>query len=461
MKLKFFHLLSLIIITFSFQLVLSNCRLFNEGSNQVQNIFSRGSNSDNSLATEIIALPVVVESVKRSDISSFLSATTTLSAERSLDIVSSSSGTVVKVTAKEGDRVGVGDILVVLDSRNALLSLEEAKAHYDNAERIFQRTSALGSTVSSEELEDDRYQLKLRKISLEKARDNLAKMEIKAPIDGLVVERTVDTGTIISANSRLFKIIDKEPLLAIIHVPYGDQSSIKINQEVIIDSDIDIKGLGKVVQKNPLVDASSGTVKVTIELESQLSRIALPGMFVQIKIPIKTSTNALVIPKRAVLIEDDESIVYQVLNGKAIMTSISLGLSADDVVEVTEGLSYGMEIVVVGQESLRDGAFVRMSGDSISKDEPLSEETQENSQSSRGRGDSNFSLSNLPPERREAMIERILNNDKIMESYQKELKSNPDLATNDKKRLKFFEEKINELGGPRAIFGSQGRRPGS
>ena len=180
MKLKFFHLLSLIIITSSFQLVLSNCRLFNEGSNQVQNIFSRGSNSDNSLATEIIALPVVVESVKRSDISSFLSATTTLSAERSLDIVSSSSGTVVKVTAKEGDRVGVGDILVVLDSRNALLSLEEAKAHYDNAERIFQRTSALGSTVSSEELEDDRYQLKLRKISLEKARDNLAKMEIKA-----------------------------------------------------------------------------------------------------------------------------------------------------------------------------------------------------------------------------------------------------------------------------------------
>ena len=59
------------------------------------------------------------------------------------------------------------------------------------------------------------------------------------------------------------------------------------------------------------------------------------------------------------------------------------------------------------------------------------------------------------------MIERILNNDKVMESYQKELKSNPDLATNDKKRLKFFEEKINELGGPRAIFGSQGRRPGS
>ena len=48
-----------------------------------------------------------------------------------------------------------------------------------------------------------------------------------------------------------------------------------------------------------------------------------------------------------------------------------------------------------------------------------------------------------------------------MESYQKELKNNPDLAKNDKKRLEFFEEKINELGGPRAIFGSQGRRPGS
>ena len=105
MKLNFFPLFSLIIITFSFQLVLSNCRLVNEGSNQVQNIFSRGSNSNNSLATEIIALPVVVESVKRSDISSFLSATTTLSAERSLDIVSSSAGTVVKGTAKEGDRV--------------------------------------------------------------------------------------------------------------------------------------------------------------------------------------------------------------------------------------------------------------------------------------------------------------------------------------------------------------------
>ena len=91
------------------------------------------------------------------------------------------------------------------------------------------------------------------------------------------------------------------------------------------------------------------------------------------------------------------------------MTSIFLGLSADDVVEVTEGLSYGMEIVVVGQESLRDGAFVRISGDSIPRDESLSEEAQGNSQSGRGRGDSNFSLSNLPPERREALIERVLN----------------------------------------------------
>ena len=96
---------------------------------------------------------------------------------------------------------------------------------------------------------------------------------------------------------------------------------------------------GTIVLISPVVDAESGTVKVTVELDG--AGTLLPGSFVTVQVPTETRPDVLVVPKRAVLLERDQSIVYRVQEGAAVRTPVAVGLSAQDTVEITSGLSVG------------------------------------------------------------------------------------------------------------------------
>ena len=163
------------------------------------------------------ALPVVTADVVRQTVSSFLVATTTLSAERSLDVVARAGGEVVEVLVEEGDAVRVGQLLAQLDPSDARLALAEAQAHYDNIQREYNRTVELAEHggVTDQELENQRYQIELRTIALERSRQHLTDTEIRSPIAGIVGARSVEAGATISANTRVFHVLDPDSLLAV------------------------------------------------------------------------------------------------------------------------------------------------------------------------------------------------------------------------------------------------------
>ena len=142
------------------------------------------------------AVPVVTADVVRETVSNFLVATTTLSAERSLDVLARASGEVVEVLVEEGDAVREGQLLAQLDPSDARLALAEAQAHYDNIQREYERTSELAKHggVTDQELENQRYQIELRTIALDRSRQQLADTEVRSPITGIVGERSVNRG---------------------------------------------------------------------------------------------------------------------------------------------------------------------------------------------------------------------------------------------------------------------------
>ena len=150
------------------------------------------------------ALPVVTADVVRETVSNFLVATTTLSAERALDVLARASGEVVEVLVEEGDAVREGQLLAQLDSSDARLALAEAQAHYDNIQREYARTAELTKHggVTDQELDNQRYQIELRTIALDRSRQRLADTEVRSPLTGIVGERSVNRGATISANTR-------------------------------------------------------------------------------------------------------------------------------------------------------------------------------------------------------------------------------------------------------------------
>ena len=200
-----------------------------------------------------------------------------------------------------------------------------------------------------------------------------------------------------------------------------------------------------------MVDAESGTVKVTVELAG--AGTLVPGSFVTVQVPTETRANALVVPKRAILLERDQSIVYRVQEGVAVRTPVTVGLSAQDTVEITGGLSVGDAVVTVGHESLRDGAPVRTAG------EPVPQAAAAGGGAGGGGfgGGGGFSLAQIPEQRRQALVERLLANPQVKEAYDAKLKEDPDLEKDQDKRLAFFQEQLQAIGGPQALFGGGGQ----
>ena len=432
------------------------------------------------------ALPVVTAEVVRQTVSSFLVATTTLTAERSIDVVARAGGPVVEVRVEEGDAVREGQVLARLDAGDARLALAEAQAHYDNSQRQYDRTTELARQggVTDQELENQRYQLELRTIAVERSRQQLADTEIRSPLTGIVGERAVESGATISANSRVFTVLDPDPLQAVLHVPDAARRSMSVGREVRVVAAGDLRARGVISRVSPVVDAESGTVKVTVELTARGAAAGagelVPGTFVTVQVPTETRPDVLVVPKRALLLERDQSIVYRVEEGAAVRTPVAVGLSAEDVVEITSGLTAGAVVVTVGQESLRDGAPVRAAG------EPLPDTVaaagaggsgagsggggaagQGQGQAGTGGqaaparggggpGGGGFSLAQLPPERRQALVERLLANPQVKEAYDARLKEDPSLENDEEKRLQFLQEQLQAIGGPRALFGGGG-----
>jgi membrane fusion protein (multidrug efflux system) len=108
-----------------------------------------------------------------------------------------------------------------------------------------------------------------------------------------------------------------------------------------------------------VVDASSGTFKVTVEVRDQSRRLK-PGMFGRIGIVYDTHSEATLVPKQAVLSQDDESAVYIVRGDTAYRQLVIRGFENSTYVEVLTGLAPGDEVITTGQTNLRDSSRVEV-----------------------------------------------------------------------------------------------------
>ena len=137
--------------------------------------------------------------------------------------------------------------------------------------------------------------------------------------------------------------------------------NLEVGQRVVITADaIPEKDFESRIKRiSPVVDPGSGTVKVTVDLSKNCAEI-VPGLFIRVKIVLDTHENALIVPKRALLSEEERAYVFVVADGIAKEVELGTGFSDADRVEVLQGLAPNDFVVVDGQSRLRDGIGVRI-----------------------------------------------------------------------------------------------------
>jgi RND family efflux transporter MFP subunit len=114
---------------------------------------------------------------------------------------------------------------------------------------------------------------------------------------------------------------------------------------------------GKVIRISPIVDSQSGTVRVTVGLES--ARGLRPGMFANVQLVLDRHENVVVIPKKAILYEDELPHLFAVVDDRAEKRSLEIGYQDEERAEVVTGVAAGERVVTVGQSALKEGSLVR------------------------------------------------------------------------------------------------------
>lgn len=309
-----------------------------------------------------------------------------------------SDGRVVRILAREGQRVKAGQPILVLDNvqESATLDSDRAEAIKDrvNAERyVFLNEQGAVST------KDRDYYITQAIQSRDQARSSAATLGYKfvtAPIDGEIGNLdSVKLGDYVRQGQAITGIVNNSSLWTLMDVPATLSSQVKIGQPVQVESQSNppVKGVGQVVFVSPYfatAQQGSSTQPNTVLVKAvfpNLTGVLKTGQYVRNRIITGTS-DQLAVPVEAVMMQAQQPFVYKVLPLATILpqikasdqllpaqkqqleklpgttpvvvqTAVKLGKLQNNAYPVLSGLAKGDEVVVSNTALLRSGMPVR------------------------------------------------------------------------------------------------------
>ena len=333
----------------------------NRRSSERQSDVRRTGFSDGQMAART-AVPVEVTSTIRRSVSSFLETNGILEAENEVEIVARTAGQIVELNVEEGTYVHKAQLLAQLDDREPLADLEISKVALLDVERAYERAkvSREGDLISEEVYDQALARFELAQAQLARSKVLLAYTKVVAPFNGVIVERHVKHAESVSPYQQLFRVSTLDPLLCPIQVPEKELPYLSVRQPgyVTVEAWPGERFDAEVLRVSPVVDATNGTVKVTLKVSIK-GRLR-PGMFASVFLRTDMHADALVIPRVALTLDSLGDSVFVVENNTAHRREVKLGYEESDVIEVISGLSLNDQVVVVGQDGLSDGTPVEV-----------------------------------------------------------------------------------------------------
>lgn len=337
----------------------------------------------------VISVPVEVAQMSIGHISSNYSTTAILEAKEEAFVVPRASGIIEHIYVEEGDYVEKGQILAQIEPRRYHLNLDRAKADLVGVEK---ELAKINKVYNKKLVSDDTYDKLTAQYEAAKATLSLAELDLKeatitAPISGYIAERNAKVGNLSESfqRERMFHIVQQKELYGIVYLPEKELSKVHKKQQAYLDltavSGADI--LAFVERISPVIDAKTGTFKVTLRVPNQ-NNILKSGMFAQVKLNYDTKQNVVLLPRKALLAIDDSVNVFVVKDGIATKQSVTVGYQEGEFIEILTGLLGTEQVVITGHQNLRDESPVEIVNDEIDPIEELELAQEHTSQLAKG-----------------------------------------------------------------------------
>lgn len=383
-------------------------------------------------AAKVLTAPLIQREMVRA-----ISTTVNAASEREIQVFPRTNGIVTEVLVEEGDRVTKGAPLMLLDPRELNAALADAKIAlreaqdglaslnlaiteadaqigraqltYDQSVRELERKEGAGEgilsrneldllrlTVQTNEADLGAQRIAKQRaetavatqgIAIERAQLTVATAElnlsfatVKAPFGGVIAQRTVREGDLVSGTTTAFTLTDPDNVRAVVSRPQRElrffraaearaaKTSVE-NEGSGLDIEIAPEALpghtysGRILFVSPTIDPASGQFRVTLAVDQPQKNEdrppVLPGMLLRVRIVTERHPDALVVPKRALLREGESYFVFTANNKTAQKIRVTEGFSEDDFVEVIPAddgaLAANADVIVVGNRDLEDG----------------------------------------------------------------------------------------------------------
>lgn len=354
------------------------------------------------------AIKVTVEKVEKHDLTSIVSASGEVKPKKNVNISAHVPGRIVKIGVEEGQRIQEGDFLLKLDSTQyeanadrdraiinsykaqliqAEARLKKDKNFYERQKKLFEEDlisrEQLESAKATYEISEAQYKAILYQInqataSLQSTLDNLRKTVYTSPIDGIITSLRVEEGevaiigTMNNPGTVLMTIADLSVMEVEVEVDETDVIGVQIGHpaEVKVDAFPEqiIKGnvteIGSSAIQKITASQESKDFKVIVTLENPPKNLK-PGLSASADIITASKKDVLAVPISALVLrekdeegdkkkkKEEEEGVYTVTDNRVAFQPVKKGIIGEMMIEITEGLEEGQQIVVGPYSALR------------------------------------------------------------------------------------------------------------
>lgn len=312
----------------------------------------------------------------------------TVTAVQGVSVAGQVSGVVKSIKFKANDIVNAGQVLVQLDDSVERAGLLAARSTVAVSQDALNRTQRLNqsSFATTADLQAAQNKLDQAQGALAQIEATLAEKAIKAPFTGTIGIPLIDQGQFIPAGTAIATLQDLTKMRVDFSVPEQDLPKLSLGQPVSLGltaDNLDFKGA--ITGIDPKIDATSRLVSVQAVVDNSKGTLR-PGQFVRVEVHLPEEDNVIAVPQTAVVISLYGSYVYEVVkappandgqaaagNGKAAAAAggmaeapklqakqifVQTGRRSGTQIEITKGVTAGMEIVTAGQNKLSNGSPV-------------------------------------------------------------------------------------------------------
>ena len=321
------------------------------------------------------APPVTVIVPGRQAVPHLITATGSLAARHDMPVgISGEGGTVVRVLVDAGSWVQRGQVLATIDravqvqeARQLAASIDVARADAVIAQDELDRAQALVGRgfISKADLQRKiatrnaaNARVRVAQAQLAQSQARIGRLDIRAPAAGLVLERKVEMGQVVSSGSgALFRIAEAGDMEVASRLSQEDLAQIHMGTPATVIPVGSAKAFqGSVWQVSPIIDPQTrlGTARISIRYALELR----PGGFATAQIRAGT-VDAPLLPESAIQSDDKGNFVYVVdAQNIVVRRDIKLGEVSETGVPVLEGLSGKEQIVMSAGAFLHAGQKV-------------------------------------------------------------------------------------------------------